>query len=51
MIHDTIAQSIMIYAAEVWVINKRDGGKILATEMKYWKRCCDDLTKMDKITN
>ena len=31
MIYHTIVQSIMTYAAEVWVINKKFQGKILAT--------------------
>ena len=50
MIHQTIVQSIMMYAAEVWVINKKNERKSLATEMEYWRRCCG-ITRADRITN
>ena len=47
MIYLTIVQSI---AEEVWVINKKNERKILATEMEYWRRCCG-ITRADRITN
>ena len=50
MIYQTIVHSIMTYAAEVWVINKKNETKILATEMEYWRRCCG-ITRADRITN
>lgn len=50
LIYETIIQSIMTYAAEVWVINKNNQRKILATEMMYWRRCCG-LTRRDRVTN
>lgn len=40
----------MTYAAEDWVIYKRNQGKILTVEMKYWRRCCG-LTRRDEVTN
>lgn len=50
IIYYTLVQSIMTYAAEDWVIYKRNQGKILTVEMKYWRRCCG-LTRRDEVTN
>lgn len=50
MIYASIIQSIMTYSEELWIINKKHQGKILATEMEYCRRCCC-LTRMDRIPN
>lgn len=49
-IYNTMVQSIMTYAAEHWIINKRNKSKITAVEMEYWRRCCG-VTRMDRVRN
>nr|CAI5858456.1 unnamed protein product [Callosobruchus analis] len=43
-----IIDSIATYDSELWVINEEDASKIKATEMNYWRRCCQ-LTRRDMV--
>ena len=38
-IYKTIVESIGLYGAELWEINKRNKS-IRAMELDYWRRCC-----------
>lgn len=49
-IYKSIVESIVTYGAEVWATTEQLKKKLRATEMGYWRRCCQ-LTIQDKIRN
>ena len=50
IIYNSLVQSVMLYGAETWTLDRQNANKLLATEMDYWRRAARK-SRMDKIRN
>ena len=48
LIHNSLVQSVMLYRAETWTLDRPHANGFLATEMDYWSRVARK-SRMDKI--
>ena len=46
----TFVESTTAYGSEAWTLSNKLKGKLNATEMMYWRRCCK-TTLLDKVRN
>lgn len=49
-LYSSLVKSVTTYGSEVWEIDKRTKGKLLALEMDYWRRSCC-YSRRDRIRN
>jgi len=50
IMYKTIVESLFTYGAGLWTANARDRSRIQATEMEYWRRCCQ-VTRRERFQN
>ena len=42
IIYNSLIQSVMLYGAETWTLDRPHANKLLATEMDYWRRAAEN---------
>ena len=50
IIYNSLVQSVMLYGAETWTLDRPHANKLLSTEMDYWRRAARK-SRMDKVRN
>ena len=50
MIFSTIVESIVTYGSETWEINKRNGKRLKALEMDFWRGACG-VSRLEHVRN
>jgi hypothetical protein len=47
--YQALVQSILLYGAEAWTLNRQQANKLLATEMDFWRSA--RISRKEKVRN